>query len=153
MIECGIASQSSAFGPPARAIDGNTNGNYFGGSCSHTAAGGTYHIDLAIKSTTTLLVNICRSDNYKCTFCSEVEESIVHLFWDCKFTFKYWKDFQNWINSNLNASVSLTQNTVLFGNYIFKDYVFNNILLVLKFNIYKSRVKKTKTLLFMERRI
>ena len=33
---------------------------------------------------------------------------------------------------------------VLFGNYIFKDYVFNNILLVLKFNIYKSRVKKEK---------
>ena len=40
----------------------------------------------------------------------------------------------------------MKKESVLFGNYQFRDYVFNNILLVLKFNkiIYKSRVKKDK---------
>ena len=50
-----------------------------------------------ILCTNILLVKIGRSDHSKCTFCNEVEESIVHLFWDCKFTLKYWKAFQNWI--------------------------------------------------------
>ena len=97
-----------------------------------------------ILCTNTLLVKIGKSVNPNCSFCNEVQESIVHLFWDCKHIMNYWKDFQNWINGNLNTNISLNKNVVLFGNYQFKDYVFNNILLVLKFNIYKSRVKKEK---------
>jgi hypothetical protein len=97
-----------------------------------------------ILCTNTLLVKINRSDNPNCTFCNEVEESFIHLFWDCKFTRNYWKDFQCWVSSTLNENVLLTQHLILFGNYNFKDYVFNNILLLLKFNIYKSRVKQEK---------
>ena len=39
----------------------------------------------------------------------------------------------------------MRKDLILFGNYLHKDYVFNNILLVLKFCIYKSRVKQEKT--------
>ena len=56
-------------------------------------------------------------------------------------------DFQNWINNNLNTNISLTKETILFEKYIDKDYIFNNLLLILKFNIYRSRVKKKKTYL------
>lgn len=80
----------------------------------------------------------------KCTFCNKVNESIVHLFWECEFIVKYWYDFQNWINNNLNTNISLKKETILFGKYIDKDYIFNNLLLILKFNIYRSRVKKEK---------
>ena len=52
--------------------------------------------------------------------------------------------FKVWLNHSLNTNISLKKESVLFGNYQFRDYVFNNILLVLKFNIYKSRVKKDK---------
>jgi len=95
-----------------------------------------------ILCTNPLLVKIGKSDDPKCTFCNEEDESIVHLFWDCNFTHKYWMDFQNWVNNNLNINLLLEREIVLFGNYRYKDFVFNNILLVLKFNIYKSRVKK-----------
>ena len=94
--------------------------------------------------TNLLLVKIGKSDNPKCTFCNKVNESIVHLFWECEFIVKYWYDFQNWINNNLNTNISLKKETILFGKYIDKDYIFNNLLLILKFNIYRSRVKKEK---------
>ena len=97
-----------------------------------------------ILCTNLLLVKIGKSDNPKCTFCNKVNESIVHLFWECEFIVKYWYDFQNWINNNLNTNISLKKETILFGKYIDKDYIFNNLLLILKFNIYRSRVKKEK---------
>ena len=97
-----------------------------------------------ILCTNTLLVKIRKSDDPKCTFCNETNESIDHLFWDCEFTRKFWTDVQSWFNSILNTNLSFRKDLVLFGNYQYKDYVFNNILLVLKFNIYKSRVKKEK---------
>jgi len=97
-----------------------------------------------ILCTNKLLVKIGKSDNTLCTFCNNVDESISHLLWDCEYTLKYWKEFQDWMNSNLTSNISLNKEMILFGNYKFKDHVFNNMLLVLKFNIYKSRVKKEK---------
>ena len=97
-----------------------------------------------ILCTNLLLVKIGRSENPKCTFCNKVNESIVHLFWECEYIVKYWNDFQCWVNNQLNTNISLKKEMILFGKYIGKDYIFNNILLIMKFNIYRSRVNKEK---------
>ena len=51
-----------------------------------------------ILCTNTLLVKINRSDNPNCTFCNEVEESIIHLFWD----------FNSLVNIGKSSNTGLT---------------------------------------------
>ena len=97
-----------------------------------------------ILCTNTLLVKIGKSNNTKCTFCETSEESIDHLFWDCTYSRKYWDYVQKWVNNCLNTNITLKKETVLLGNHQFPDYVLNNILLLLKFDIYKSRLKNEK---------
>ena len=97
-----------------------------------------------ILGTNTLMVKIGKTNNPLCTFCGLADESLFHLFWECSFTQKVWRDFQNWVKTKLNINITLSKELVLFGNYVYKDYVFNNILLVLKFCVYKSKVKNEK---------
>ena len=97
-----------------------------------------------ILGTNSLLVKIGRSDDASCTFCGEVEESIIHLLWDCQVTQKIWKDLQNWIQFNLNTRTTLNKDLVIFGNYNFSDFALNNIILICKFCIYKSKMRSER---------
>ena len=39
-----------------------------------------------------------------CTFCRDGEESLIHLFWSCRETNRFWKNFQDWLIKNTTAS-------------------------------------------------
>jgi len=95
-----------------------------------------------ILCTNTLLVKIGRADDNLCTFCGRVEESIMHLFWECDIIQAFWRNFEKWVKDGLNVDITLNKDLILFGNFEYQDYIFNNLLLVLKFNIYRCRIQK-----------
>ena len=45
-----------------------------------------------------------------CTFCRDERESSIHLFWSCRETDFFWKNFQDWLIKNL---ISLKPNSSL----------------------------------------
>ena len=44
------------------------------------------------------------------TFCKDERESLIHLFWSCRETNFFWKNFQDWLNKNV---ISLKHNSTL----------------------------------------
>ena len=49
-------------------------------------------------------------------------------------------NFGQIFRAGLKLNLIMSKEWVLFGNYTYKDYVFNNIILILKCCIYKSRI-------------
>ena len=92
----------------------------------------------------------CNSFLYKCklketelcTFCSEVRENIFHIFWECNVTQNFWFSIIDWIR-NYDIFLPFSAKEVILG--VSEDFVnsktVNNILLLLKYYIYKCRCK------------
>ena len=80
-----------------------------------------------------------------CTFCNSEEQTPFHIFHDCTHMQNLWNQLQTYINENL-VIPCLKLQSAMFG---FRDtqqenrVIMNHLLLIFKFNIYKSRDLKT----------
>ena len=80
-----------------------------------------------------------------CSFCGNGEETIPHLFWDCRYSHVFWIDVNNFICSYLKSSIKLNIQKVLFGlstadeSNADKRYVINLLLLYAKFHIHCTK--------------
>ena len=80
-----------------------------------------------------------------CQFCKSKSETISHLLWECKKVQQFWKDLATLINkravhaNNIKFHMSL----VIFGlsESIETDCVFNYIILIAKYYIYRCKVQ------------
>ena len=45
-----------------------------------------------------------------CTFCETEVEGIIHLFWSCRVTSSFWRDFKGWIIYNLDNTTTFREN-------------------------------------------
>ena len=72
-----------------------------------------------------------------CTFCGAYSETIIHLFWKCKFVQLFWNDISYMINKKcVHAhNFKFTENLVIFGNcsVISTDKICYLIILIAKF--------------------
>ena len=73
-------------------------------------------------------------------------ESILHLFWDCKITKNFWKNFSQWVESKCThiGYINLQADLILFGSSTsFKtDELFDLIILLAKYYLYKCKLKE-----------
>ena len=80
-----------------------------------------------------------------CSFCGAHSETIMHLFWTCKFVQRFWNDISFLINKKCAHAhnFKFTENLVLFGNcnIIYTDKICNLIILMAKFFIYRCKVQ------------
>ena len=80
-----------------------------------------------------------------CSFCGAHSETIIHLFWTCKFVQRFWNDISFLINKKCAHAhnFKFTENLVLFGNcnIIYTDKICNLIILIAKFFIYRCKVQ------------
>ena len=80
-----------------------------------------------------------------CTFCEQTTETLIHLFWECEFVQKFWQDIQYWLiqhqvkpqdfSLNLPTCLGLVDNT--------EDILLHHALLMGRYHIYSSKIKKT----------
>ena len=87
-----------------------------------------------------------RSDD-PCTFCSDERASLIHLFWSCRETSFFWKNFQDWLNKNLislklNSSFSSAAVLGLNANFFCntKQYFY---FLVARYYIWTCKMRET----------
>ncbi len=78
-----------------------------------------------------------------CLFCSDQPEKLVHLFYECNYTKKFWRDFQE----KTGYSCDLTSKDVLFYfelKSISVNFMLNLMILFSKFHIHKSKINNSK---------
>ena len=83
----------------------------------------------------------------KCSICNLYDETPQHLFYECIYTQHLWNQLQIYISGKI-ALPDLTPQSAIFGftdvldqNYI----IINHLLLILKYNVYNSRVNNTRS--------
>jgi hypothetical protein len=83
-----------------------------------------------------------------CDFCKSEEETLLHLFWECKYTKKFWEDFQLLIKEKCThcINLNLSEILVIFGmkENVKTDRVFDLLLLLGKNYIYNCKWKETR---------
>ena len=82
----------------------------------------------------------------KCTFWETVSENLLHLFWECEYTTKFWKELEEWLNKKLKTPITLSKLTCL-GLKPFKKSklnALNHVLLLGKQFIYTCKFTNVK---------
>ena len=80
-----------------------------------------------------------------CTFCEQNTESLIHLFWDCKYVQNVWQKIQHWLIQHQikPQDFPLTLSTCLGLVDSTEDILLQHALLIGRYHIYSSKIKKT----------
>ena len=81
----------------------------------------------------------------KCTFCDQNAESLIHLFWGCELVQTFWQKIQHWLirRQIKPQDFSLTLPTCLGLVDSTEDLLLHHALLIGRYHIYSSKLKKT----------
>ena len=107
-----------------------------------------YRILHRILTTNTFAYKLKLIDSEMCTFCNEKKESLEHLFWECNIVQNFWNNFINWLLKSCNHihNLELSLEFVIFGckDNTKTDNIFDLLLLLAKYFIYKCKVKNVQ---------
>lgn len=104
-----------------------------------------YRILNHIIATNRLLYQINLRNDDLCSFCGGERETLIHLFFQCRFVKLFWNKLKELLQMKLHIAkdqCNLSARTIIFG--LKGDNTFNVVLLLAKFHIYKARVQNTK---------
>ena len=81
-------------------------------------------------------------DSPLCTYCKENEESISHLFYECREVFCIVTSLENWMKESHNVDVVLNKSDIILGKSGEQNSCLNLIFLVFKRYIYECKMKE-----------
>ena len=83
-------------------------------------------------ATNVFLYKIGIKQTVSCSFCEEQKETLVHLFWTCKYTQNFWKSMFEWISQNFKDLENVSPSwSLCFGlTDDVKDLLFHHLLLI-----------------------
>ena len=104
------------------------------------------------KSISLFKMNI--TDDPRCTFCKESEETIIHLFVECPQTNLLWQNVFSWINQNLQRPLNIDKTTLLLGHLDhYNPIPINTILMITKsYILTTSRKNKILNIFQLQRK-
>ena len=82
------------------------------------------------------------TDNITCTFCKDSNETISHLFFDCRFVKVIWNQLKAWLMLEFNFNFSCSKTETLFG-CLNTSVPINMILLLTKQFIFSCKTNKS----------
>ena len=85
-----------------------------------------------------------------CSYCKERNETIIHLFAECKITKALWNSLNRKISFDLPA---LTPKSAYCGFFENRSMIINHILLIFKIALYKNRDLGTCSLTYITNKI
>ena len=104
-----------------------------------------FRINHNILATNYFLKKIKIIDDANCNFCQKENETIEHIFWGCENVQNLLGQVNSWFGDK-NINQTFLKKTLIFGdvNKVYKDDVYNAILLSIKYYIYTNRCLKKK---------
>ena len=86
-----------------------------------------------------------------CQFCKESTETIQHLLWQCNIVRTFWENLISLINQRCKHAhnLEMDENLAILGQstHIYTDKVFDLIVLMAKYYIYRAKVQDKPLLL------
>ena len=84
-------------------------------------------------------------DDANCNFCQKENETIEHIFWGCENVQNLLGQVNSWFGDK-DINQTFLKKTLIFGDVdtVYKDDVYNAILLNIKYYIYTNRCLKKK---------
>ena len=79
-----------------------------------------YKVLYRILGTNDLLFKINRHDDGKCSFCKEYNETILHLFVQCKNVQNFWSELKTNMQLILGIDLAIDPSTIILGNLLTK---------------------------------
>ena len=88
-----------------------------------------------------MLFRFGKIDSPLCSFCKMIEETPLHLFYNCIKTKLLWDQLKDFISNETLSFPSLTPQSAILGHIDLSDdyLLINHIILIYKFYIYNSR--------------
>ena len=71
-----------------------------------------------ILATNTFLKKIGVKDSALCSFCNIEEETLMHLYYDCKLVSRLWYLVEQWIYEKTGILLNYTTFEIVFGNLV-----------------------------------
>lgn len=100
-----------------------------------------FRINNRILATNSFLARIHIRNNNLCTFCELEEESLSHLFIECRHVKIIWTRFCIWIREKCNFEISLKKEHCILGLYPHKKQkAINKLIIWCKWIIYKNKL-------------
>ena len=103
-----------------------------------------YRIVHRILGTNSFLNKIGLSDSPLCTFCGLLPESIFHLFWNCPVVAQLVDEVKLWLGNLYGVIVEITCPAFILGRTLKADTTLNLVLIILKYHIYKQKLKNCR---------
>ena len=100
-----------------------------------------YRLTHRILGTNDLLFKINIKPSYLCSFCKKERETFTHLFLDCNFVSKIWKNLEDLIFEKCDLTIKFSPEDIIFSSINVYSPGLNIILLLAKKHIYNARVK------------
>ena len=137
----------------------NSIPSYFNGGLSFVAFSiveGNANIFCGITKTYTLIISLFSIKNFmnsckigyiqddKCSLCKTDSESLYHIFFECRHTKQFWKEFQYYFYTLTREFVCLTLQKVITGILYINCPLLNYLILIAK--LYLWACKRTQTL-------
>lgn len=96
---------------------------------------------------TNLSISKFKEINPNCTFCNEVEESLIHLFFECKYSKDMWTQLAVYLHRKTTLNIFLRcSDIILYYEHKHKQfkYIVNLFILIGKNHIHKSKFSNSK---------
>ena len=89
-----------------------------------------------------------------CTFCSESEETLAHLLFNCITVTRLWETVKTWLRTNHQTPPPITQDIVILG-YTVRDpnyFPFNTLIVTKNYIFWASQKQVALNIAYMQRR-
>ena len=98
-----------------------------------------YRVINRILGTRELLFKMKITDSSLCNLCNSTEETLVHLFCNCRIVKTLWDNLTSWIEHKINYTLTINKNTILLGFLIKNNHYkpVNAILTIAKAYIFR----------------
>ena len=92
-----------------------------------------------------MLFRFGKIDSPLCSFCKMIEETPLHLFYNCTKTKLLWDQLKEFISNKTLSFPSLTPQSAILGHIdLSADYLLiKHLILIYKFYIYNSRNRES----------
>ena len=78
-----------------------------------------------------------------CTFCEEGSETVHHLFYECSFSYRFWKQFKNFWFTLSGQYEELTLKDGFVGRQVGEsDQLLNYLFILAKLHIWNCRKRR-----------
>ena len=75
-----------------------------------------------------------------CSYCQMLEETLLHLFCECKATREFWNNVCNWLSRGKNSVIQLSSFDICFGyNITTPNFLLNQLILIGKVFIFQCK--------------